>query len=225
MSVARRVVVVGTGTEIGKTHVSCALLAAARTSVRPWLGLKPIETGVGPVAAPESDSERLARSGAFHVKQAAPYRFREPVSPHLAARASRIVIEPARVRDWVEACAGDAPVLVETAGGWFSPLGPGLTNFELARALEPARILLVAPDRLGVLHELTATLGFARSLGRAPDVIVLSAPAVPDASTGTNAAEVEALGLGAVTAVFPRAGEDTPESREAADRVWRALAG
>ena len=65
----------------------------------------------------------------------------------------------------------------------------------LARALDPAIWLLVGADALGVLHDVTATLGFARALGRPPDHVLLSASRSPDASTGTNAAELEALGI------------------------------
>lgn len=220
-----RIVVVGTGTEIGKTHVSCCLLAAARSHEMGWLGLKPIETGVDPAAPVGEDGERLWRSaGMFHVKPSpAPYRFVPPVSPHMAARDVGEHLDVARVRAWVDDVAASHPALVETAGGWFSPLGPGLANFDLSLALEPCRIVLVAPDRLGVLHDLTVTLGLARSRGRLPEVVVLSAPSTPDSSTGTNARELDALGIVGIVTTFPRAAVDDAASRLAAMRVWRAL--
>lgn len=222
-----RVVVVGTGTEVGKTHVACALLLAARSGGSACVGLKPIETGVEPSDALGADGGRLqAAAGVFHVKRlAAPYRFVPPVSPHRAAREAGERIDLARIRGWVEESAAGSAALVETAGGWFSPLGPGVSNFELSLALEPCRIVLVAPDRLGVLHDLTAALGLARARGRLPDAVVLSAPAVPDSSTGTNAGELAALELAAVVATFPREAPDAPESRGAAARVWRELGG
>ena len=86
-----------------------------------------------------------------------------------------------------------APVsLVELAGGAFSPLGPGLTNVDLALALDPALWLLVAPDALGVLHDVTASL---RALPRPPDAVVLSGSRPPDQSTGGNAQELASLGI------------------------------
>jgi dethiobiotin synthetase len=80
------------------------------------------------------------------------------------------------------------------------------------RAIEPSVTILVAPDRLGVLHDVTAC---------ARKVIVLSAPRTPDASTGTNAAELESLGIAHVIASFPRALWDEPQSLEQAERIWR----
>ena len=85
--------------------------------------------------------------------------------------------------------------MIETAGGVFSPLTEHLTNFDLAHCVGNARWILVAPDRLGVLHEVVSTLHAMRSLGRAPDWLVLNAPPIPDASTGTNAAELRRLGV------------------------------
>jgi dethiobiotin synthetase len=86
----------------------------------------------------------------------------------------------------------------------FSPLGAGARNFELAQSLGEAIWLLVAPDSLGVLHDLTATLTAMAALGRSPDHIVLSAAREPDASTGSNAAELAALGIVTTTAVLAR---------------------
>jgi dethiobiotin synthetase len=95
-------------------------------------------------------------------------------------------------------------VLVETAGGALTPLAPGITNFDLALALEPAVWILVAPDALGVLHDVSATLEALSARGRSPDVVVLSEAREPDASTGTNAAELRELGIAAPVAVAAR---------------------
>jgi dethiobiotin synthetase len=99
-----------------------------------------------------------------------------------------------------------APIsLVELAGGAFSPLGLGVTNVSLAQALEPALWLLVAPDALGVLHDVTATL---RALPRAPDALVLSGSRAPDQSTGSNARELASLAIAQVMEVVA-AGTDS----------------
>jgi dethiobiotin synthetase len=88
--------------------------------------------------------------------------------------------------------------VVETAGGALSPLSDTETNLDLARALEPAELVLVAPDALGVLHDVRATWTAMRALLREPDQLVLCRARPPDASTGTNAAELERLGFGSV---------------------------
>lgn len=197
-----RVVIVGAGTGIGKTHLGVALVRALVQAGEQVVGLKPIESGVGEGI---SDGELLAGAGMFHVKPSQPYAFARPVSPHLAAREAGVTLELARVRAWVD--THQAPwTVVESAGALLSPLGGGLTNLDLARSLSPDALLLVALDRLGVLHELSACLLALRVLGPnlpAP-LVVLQAPAQTDASTGTNAAELATLGIASGVLSVPR---------------------
>ncbi|HEX9298051.1 MAG TPA: ATP-dependent dethiobiotin synthetase BioD, partial [Polyangiaceae bacterium] len=121
---ALRLVVAGTGTGVGKTHVACALLRMLTARGIEAVGLKPVETGVTP--SPElngghepatlSDAERLRRAGGtFHVKRS-PCSFVDPVSPHLAARRVGERIEVPAIERWVGEHAARV-ILVETAGG------------------------------------------------------------------------------------------------------------
>jgi len=186
-----RVVILGTGTDVGKTYVTACLARGLRErgSV---LALKPIESGVG--AGATGDAGTIA-SAAGHAPLLSPWRFPRPVSPHLGAREQSVTLDVAEVAAWVaaqEANASAAVSLIELAGGAFSPLGPGVTNVDLALALQPALWLLVAPDALGVLHDVAATL---RALPRAPNAVLLSGARPPDQSTGTNAEELSRLGV------------------------------
>jgi dethiobiotin synthetase len=205
----RRLAVLGTSTDVGKTWVTAALAHALAARSLSVVALKPIETGVDDTST-DPDFARLAAASTFHVEPP-PFRFAPPISPHLAARRARRGIDLASLLTYVQSQESSAPdwSLIETAGGLFSPLAPGLTNFDLARALEPALWLLVAPDSLGVLHDVTATLGLAHSRGRRPDHVLLSSSRPPDESTGTNAAELETLGI--AHPVFT-AHRDTPSS-------------
>lgn len=202
----RRVVLLGTGTGIGKTWTSLALTRALVRRGAATLALKPIESGVPDDFGPgDSDAELLARASSA-TPTAPPYRLPDPISPHLAASRAGITLDLGVALRYVQSCESSSPefVLVESAGGVFSPLAPGVTNFELARALDPAFWVLCAPDALGVLHQLTATLEAMRARGREPDCVVLSAPADPDASTGTNATELATLGITRPLAVLGR---------------------
>jgi dethiobiotin synthetase len=203
-----RVVVLGTGTGIGKT-TACAALAQALVDLgAPAVAaLKPIETGY---VEEGSDAERLASVsyGITPPERHPLYCFSRPVSPHLAARDQGVAIRVETVLEWVAheeaACAAlrRGFVIIETAGGALSPLSEQATNLDLARALEPACLLLVAPDALGVLHDVRATLTAMRALHRSPDHLVLSRARPADASTGNNADELPRLGLMAPSAVL-----------------------
>ncbi|MGH7434966.1 MAG: dethiobiotin synthase [Polyangiaceae bacterium] len=200
--VGRLVVVSGTGTGIGKTHVAEALLLALGHRGIRAAGIKPVETGFD--GSPTSDEARLARASPFHVKHSG-VRFSDPVSPHLAAREAGRVIALADLVAEIEALRCHAEVvLAELAGGLFSPLSDTETNADLANALRPDVLLLVAPDRLGVLHDVIAATRAAEAGALPVDGIVLVAPDHPDTSTGRNAPEIARMRAIPVFGPVPR---------------------
>jgi dethiobiotin synthetase len=214
-----RIVVVGTGTDVGKTHVSACLLAFARSRGLRAAAYKPVATGV--TSECTDCAEHAAALGAPYVPPT--YAYARPVSPHLAAREEGRPIDLAVIEERATRLSPDAgTLLVETAGGLFSPLSDTRTNADLVLRLLPASVLLVAPDRIGVLHDVGAAVRAAKGVGLTVAAVALSAPAVADASTGSNAGEISALGLGPVV-VFPRGPCEGKESLEAAEALWGRL--
>lgn len=206
-----RIVVLGTGTDVGKTYVSCALALALRQLGHSVLGLKPVESGIVEGKEMSGDAGNLEKAAG---RGAPPlYALPEPVSPHLAARSAGSQVRIESIAKWVtqreqlasSSASGRRLTLIETAGGAFSPLSTAHTNADLARALDPALWLLVAPDSLGVLHDVQAT---ARALApRQLDAVCLSAARAPDASSGSNANELEAVTFVQLTNACPRSGK------------------
>jgi dethiobiotin synthetase len=126
----------------------------------------------------------------LHVKRAL-FQFPAPVSPHLAAREAATPIDPTAVIAFVDTFRASADVVVvELAGGLFTPLADDYSNADLLRELSPNTTVLVAPDRLGVLHDVTAAFRAAATVPAAIHLAVLLSPANTDASTGRNAAEL-----------------------------------
>jgi dethiobiotin synthetase len=200
---ARLVVITGTGTEIGKTHLAEAILLAWKAEGARSAGLKPIESGVKDEAG--SDAGRLRRASSFHVK---PFgvALEAPVSPHRAARAEGVTLALGKLTAEVHAALPDADfILVELPGGLFTPLAENALNADFATRLRPDVLLLVAPDRLGVLHDVLATTRAAEAASLRIRGIVLVAPERSDASTGTNAADLGAYTSIPVLATIPRA--------------------
>lgn len=224
-----RVIVLGTGTGVGKTYVTCALsraLAAQEPNARVG-ALKPIETGLQSSEKDPSHAEDAAALSRVYWRANPPslhplFGYAEPLTPYLAARRQQLdEPELSRVRAWVEAWeraqleldmedgepskpTGRLWTLIESAGGLFSPLtSSALTNFELWQALQPCIGVLVGRDGLGTLHEITATLEAARARGQAPEYLLLSAAGRPvDRSRGTNAEVLRTLGIAEPAAVL-----------------------
>jgi len=181
------IAVTGTGTGVGKTHLACALVGGLLDRGTRAIGWKPVESGVDGAAGADEALLREASGIATPT-----IRLRAPLSPHLAARHEGIELDAAALRETLaELAARWEVVVVELAGGLFSPFDDRIDIAEWLGAID-ARVLVVAPDRLGVLHDVTAVVRASASVGLALHAIVLAPPALPDASTGTNLDELRA---------------------------------
>jgi dethiobiotin synthetase len=153
--------VTGTGTDIGKTYVSCALIRVLKARGAVVDAFKPVVSGFDPKDAAASDPARLAAAlGApGEVFRIAPRRYRAPLSPNIAARLEGDVLSmDDMVIDAVARAAEirDGLLVVEGAGGVMSPLTDSETNLDMIAALG-APVLLVAGSYLGTIsHVLTA---------------------------------------------------------------------
>jgi dethiobiotin synthetase len=150
----RLVVVVGTGTEVGKTWVSCRLLERWRATGTTAAARKPAQS-FAPREGP-TDAELLgAASGEDPDVVCAPARsYPVPAAPPMAAR--RLGRGPLLLEDLVAGLAWPHPApaigLVETAGGLRSPQAEDGDALDLATGLSPGRVVLVADAGLGTIH-------------------------------------------------------------------------
>lgn len=184
--------VTSTGTEIGKTYLTCRLIAGFRACGMSVDAVKPIISGFDPAGAADCDAGLIIRALGREITTEAidhvsPWRFAAPLSPDMAAEreARRIALEP--VAEFCRNGAGDCRI-VEGAGGVMSPLGYNFTNLDLITALD-ARVLLVAGTYLGTIsHTLTACSALD-ARGRVPWAVILSDsganPVAPDETAHT----------------------------------------
>jgi dethiobiotin synthetase len=115
-------VIVGTGTDVGKTVVAATLLARYGAEI-PLAYWKPVATGARD-GRDTATVEALAGDRAAILAES--YLFEEPVSPHLAARLAGQRIEPAALlADFDRHRAGARTLVIETAGGLLVPLADG----------------------------------------------------------------------------------------------------
>ncbi|KRA64863.1 ATP-dependent dethiobiotin synthetase BioD [Caulobacter sp. Root656] len=177
--------VTGTGTDIGKTYVSCALIRALKARGAAVDAFKPVISGFDPRDAAGSDPARLAAAlgdpGA--VLRIAPRRYRAPLSPNIAARLEgQTLLLDDMVIDAVARTAElrDGLLLVEGAGGVMSPLTDGETNLDMIAALG-APALLVAGSYLGTIsHVLTALVALRGARAQVAAVVMSESLEAPD---------------------------------------------
>lgn len=139
--------VTGTDTNVGKTLLS-ALLVAALDAVY-W---KPIQTG----AIEGTDRRTVIQLAEISEAQTLPecYCFDPPVSPHLAAEASGVRIDLARIQPPRDL---GRPIVVEGAGGILVPINDSDLMLDLARSVG-FPILIAARAALGTINHTLLTV-------------------------------------------------------------------
>ena len=86
-----------------------------------------------------------------------PYTFAEPTSPHIISADEGRPIAAARLSSGLRELEGLADwVLVEGAGGWFTPLSDSLTFADWAQA-EQLPVILVVGVKLGCINHAMLT--------------------------------------------------------------------
>lgn len=222
----RGLFVTGTGTGVGKTILSAALLAAmsaagvrVRTHKPVVTGLdEPSETGWPP------DHELLASVAGMAPEEVAPLRYGPAVSPHLAAALAGEMIDPAELIARARAAAvGDGALIVEGVGGLLVPLADDFTVRDLAAALG-LPVVIAAGSGLGTINHTLLSIESARAAGLGVRAVVLTpGPETPaelecsNRDTIARLGEIEVVGLSHVSSPtatdLARAGDALPWRR------------
>jgi dethiobiotin synthetase len=153
--------ITGTDTEVGKTHVATALVAAmVREGLRVAV-MKPIAAGATRTTAGlrNDDAEALMRAANVRAgyEIVNPYCAELSASPHIALAEAGIVVDLAGIRHCAGMLEEHSELLVaEGAGGWLAPLTDQLTMADVAVTLQ-LPIVLVVGLRLGCLNHALLT--------------------------------------------------------------------
>jgi dethiobiotin synthetase len=170
-----RIVVAGTATEIGKTWVTAAIAVALRAQGRTVAARKPAQS-FAPVDLDlgRTDAEVLATATGEPADVVCPrHRWYEvPMAPPMAAA---VLGRPSfRTADLAAEVTSSWPAavdvgLVELAGGPRSPMADDGDGVDLARALAPDVVVLVADAGLGTINAVRLGLDALRPV--APVVV------------------------------------------------------
>lgn len=150
------VFITGTSTEVGKTFVAVGIAKALTKRNITVIPRKPIESGCvkqdGELIPQDASALKEAAQYEGPLSEVCPYRFEPPISPVRAAHLANRILTTEQL---VNICLNGSEkgfVLVEGAGGFYSPLAENGLNADLAVALQ-LPVLLVADDRLGVISQ------------------------------------------------------------------------
>ncbi|MCL6406463.1 ATP-dependent dethiobiotin synthetase BioD [Dickeya dadantii] len=161
--------VTGTDTEVGKTVASVALLQAARQAGYRTAGYKPVASGceVTLQGIRNGDALQLQANSSVVLPYDAvnPLAFLEPTSPHIVSAVEKRPIAFSTLSDGLRALEQQANwVLVEGAGGWFTPLSERHTFADWVRE-ETLPVILVVGVKLGCINHAMLTAQAVRQAG------------------------------------------------------------
>jgi dethiobiotin synthetase len=196
----RGLFIIGTSTEVGKTHVAAMIARALAAEGRRVGVYKPVASGCreadGELVSDDAVALWEAAGQPGELQRVCPQRFRAPLAPPRAAAAAGLRVDAALLRSGLDYWRSTSDVvLVEGAGGLMSPLSDEDYNIDLAIDFG-FPLVIVAANELGVINATLQTLITARA--KAPNLaiagIVLNqaAPRVDDASLASNAEELVA---------------------------------
>ncbi len=178
--------ITATGTDVGKTFVASSLIGHLRRMRLAVDAIKPIVSGFDPIQAATSDPgvllTALGRSISMEeIERISPWRFREPVSPDLAAKLEGRTIN---VDEVIAFCQGAierhrGTLLIEGVGGIMVPLDEQRTILDVMMALG-LPLILVTGSYLGTIsHTLTALDSLFRRDMKLFAIIVSETPGSP----------------------------------------------
>jgi len=165
--------VTGTDTDVGKTAVAAAIARQLVAAGRRVGVYKPVASGM---TTATSDARRLwqAAGEPLTIEQVCPQAFSRPLSPPRAARAEGRCVDEQLLREGIEPWhAASDVVIVEGAGGLFSPAGEQSLNVDLARDLG-LPLVIVDAARLGAIGRTLMAVTAARAVGLTVAAVVLS---------------------------------------------------
>jgi dethiobiotin synthetase len=155
--------VTSTGTDIGKTFVTAGLIRHLRGAGTSVDALKPIVSGYDSSVVDTSDPAVLLAAlgrqvSAQEIERIAPWRFRAPLAPDVAAAREGRSIEFERLVDFSRSAVDAATgiLFIEGVGGIMVPIDSTRTVLDWMTALKIPLVLVVGGYLGTISHTLTA---------------------------------------------------------------------
>ncbi len=152
----KRYFITGTDTDCGKTYITTRLVNFFPNSA----AIKPVATGCALIEGQlvNSDAQYLQQNSSLSLEVINPWRFKSPVSPHIAAKEHGVELSIGELADYCMnlQMPGIDTLFIEGAGGLMVPLNDKETWIDfLAQTKIPA--ILVVGMKLGCINHALLT--------------------------------------------------------------------
>lgn len=208
--------ITSTGTDIGKTFVTCALIRQLRAQGKAVHAIKPVISGYDDAHPEGSDTYLLAEALGLAWSPAtadalSPYRYVAAQSPHLAAVLEGRTIPTENLLSFCQqhiTARGQDTLLIEGAGGVMTPISDTLLTHQWIAHLQIPVILVVGSYLGSISHSLTALSVLSAQAIPVAAVIVSASPDSPVALEDTIASLERFSGLACPILPLPRHSEN-----------------
>lgn len=169
LTVNKGIFITGTDTGVGKTYIGSQIVALLNNRNILVVPRKPIESGCELIdkelQADDANKYYEAVQKKIPLAEICPFRFEPAISPQRAARLANKLVTVSNVH---QACLKNVSendfLVVEGAGGFYSPLCEDGLNSDLAKALQ-LPIVLIANDQLGCINHVLLTVEAIKNNG------------------------------------------------------------
>lgn len=156
----KRYFITGTDTDCGKTYLTCKLVEFFKRNNQQVLAIKPVVSGCSEInnQFTNSDILSLEHYNRHNEIDISPWRFKMPVSPHIAAEAQEQNVTVEQITDYCMSPQFSMydSLLIEGAGGLMVPLNRNQTWIDFLRYSQ-IPVIFVVGIRLGCLNHALLT--------------------------------------------------------------------
>jgi dethiobiotin synthetase len=170
--------ITGSDTDVGKTYIACEIVRQLRQFSLTLETRKPAESGCeldesGIMIPADGLKHQEANQHHERIDRITPFKFRAAIAPH---RAARIEGRQLLIDDLLEACSRDdcdCTLIVEGAGGFYSPMADDGLNADLAGLLQ-LPVIIVINDKIGAVNQALLTIQAIEKKGLVIASIILN---------------------------------------------------
>ncbi|BCA95619.1 ATP-dependent dethiobiotin synthetase BioD [Legionella antarctica] len=152
----KRYFITGTDTDCGKTYVTVKLVEYFTNSV----ALKPVASGCMVIENElvSTDAQQLQKNSSLSLDEINPWRFKLPVSPHIASKEEGISLSIKEIADYCMDfhLTGVESLFIEGAGGLMVPLNENETWIDFLKHTG-IPVILVVGLKLGCINHALLT--------------------------------------------------------------------
>ncbi len=149
--------ITGSDTDVGKTYIATQLITQLVDLGIQVETRKPAESGWHD---PEvSDARQLQRANRDResLETVTPHRFKAALAPHRAARLQGQTLDLSMLAAASQKSSDDSLLVVEGAGGFYSPIAEDGLNADLSETLG-LPVFIVVDDRIGAVNQSLMTI-------------------------------------------------------------------